>query len=106
MPHPSKTKGSVFEREVVDLLQSLGLAAERVPLSGAVKGGSFDRDVTVPIGPGEDLKLECKRRARAFSTLYALLGDNDAVIVRDDRTAPLIIMRVPRWVEIVRRAWR
>jgi len=43
-----RRKGSGFEREVVNLFQSLGIAAERVPLSGAVKGGNFDRDITAP----------------------------------------------------------
>jgi hypothetical protein len=44
-----RRKGSAFEREAVQLLQALGLAAERVPLSGAVKTSRFDHDVTCPI---------------------------------------------------------
>jgi hypothetical protein len=34
------------------------------------------------------------KRARAFKTLYGFLADNYAVALRDDRTPPLIVMRL------------
>lgn len=93
MGNPSKRKGSAFEREVVKFLQESGVAAaERVPLSGAA-GGSHTGDIDCPVR-GVDRKFECKRRARAFSTLYGWLGSNYALVVRDDRTEPLVIMRL------------
>jgi hypothetical protein len=101
MTHPSKRKGDSFEREIVAILQQFGIAAEKVPLSGAVKGGSFDHDVSCPVR-GLDRKIECKRRARAFGTLYALLGSNDFLAVRDDRTAPLIVMRLDTFAELAK----
>jgi hypothetical protein len=101
MTHPSKRKGSGFEREVVALLQERGIAAEKVPLSGAIKGGSFDHDVTCPVR-GSDRKIECKRRARAFGTIYALLGPNDYLAIRDDHTPPLIVMTLDAFAELAK----
>ncbi len=60
----SRRKGDRFERECVALFQTHGIAAERVPLSGAA-GGSFSGDVTVPI-LGIDRRLEAKIRRGGF----------------------------------------
>ena len=97
--HASKRKGSYFEREVVAQLQEQGLAALKIPLSGAVSG--FEGDITCPVR-GLDRKLECKRRARAFGTLYGFLGSNYAVVVRDNRTEPLVLMRLTDWAELAK----
>ena len=101
MPNPSKRKGDEFEREVVAILQDHGVAAEMVPLSGAVKGGSFDRDIDCRCAESER-KLECKRRARAFKTLYGFLANNYAVALRDDRTPSLIVMRLSDFAELAK----
>lgn len=99
MSNPSKRKGSGFEREVVAFLQSRGIAAERVPLSGAVKGGSFEGDINCPVRQ-QDWKLECKRRKRGFSTLYGYMGNNNAVIIRDDKTEALVVLRLKDFAEL------
>jgi Holliday junction resolvase len=96
-----RRKGSGFERECVQLLQELGLAAERVPLSGAVKTSRFDHDVSCPVR-GIDRRLECKRRKRAFATLDKMLASNFALIVRDDRSRPLTVMTVETFAELAR----
>jgi Holliday junction resolvase len=96
-----KRKGSGFEREVVELLEALGVAAERVPLSGAVKGGKFDHDISCPVR-GTDRRIECKRRARAFATIDKMLGGNFALIVRDDRSRPLVVMTIEKFAELAR----
>ena len=101
MAHPSKRKGDGFEREIVAQLQECGIAAERVPLSGAVKTSSFDHDIRCPVR-GVDRKLECKRRAQAFATLYGFIGSNYAVVVRDNRTPPLVVMRLSDWAELAK----
>ncbi len=101
MAHPSKRKGSGFELEVVKRLQDQGIAAEKVPLSGAVKGGSFEADINCPVR-GIDRKLECKRRARAFGTLYGWMGSNYALVVRDDKTEALVVMRLRDWAELAK----
>jgi Holliday junction resolvase len=94
-----KRKGDAFEREVVALLQEVGLAAERVPLSGAVKTSRFDHDVSVPVR-GIDRRIECKRRARAFATVDNMLAGNFALVVRDDRSRPLVVMTLATFAEL------
>ena len=100
MPNPSKRKGSGFEREVVKLLQDSGIAAEKVPLSGAIKGGSFESDIDCPVR-GIDRKLECKRRRR-FATLYGWLGSNYALALREDNNEALIVMRLSDWADLAK----
>lgn len=97
--HPSKRKGDGFEREVVATLQEHGIAAEKIPLSGAVKGGSFEGDINCPV-QGEDWKLECKRRRSGFKTLYGFLGENQAVVVRDDHCDALVVLRLDRFARL------
>jgi len=96
-----KRKGNGFEREVVVALQELGLAAERVPLSGSVKTSKFDHDISCPVR-GVDRRFECKRRARAFATIDAMLASNYALIVRDDRSRPLVVMTLKTFAELAR----
>lgn len=99
MTHPSKRKGSGFELEVVKALQELGLAAVKVPLSGAVP--DFPGDIECPVR-GTDRTLECKRRRRAFGTLYSLMGSAFALVVRDDRTEPLVVLRLSDFAELAK----
>jgi Holliday junction resolvase len=96
-----RRKGNGFEREVVASLQELGLAAERVPLSGSVKTSKFDHDISCPVR-GVDRRLECKRRARAFATIDAMLAGNFALVVRDDRSRPLVVMTIETFAELAR----
>src|SRR5262249_45227052 len=99
MTHSSKRKGNQFEREIVHLLAECGINAKRVPLSGAVPG--YEGDLRVPVG-GLERRAECKRRARAFATLSAMLGSNDLLFVRDDRAGPMVVMSVAMFCAFVR----
>jgi Holliday junction resolvase hjc len=97
----ARRKGSGFEREVVKLLQEAGIAAERCPLSGAVKTRSYDHDIRCPIR-GEDVRIEAKRRARAFGTIDAMLGGNFAVVFRDDRSRVMVAMTLASFAKLAR----
>jgi hypothetical protein len=97
----AKAKGNGFEREVVRLLQAMGIAAERVPLSGACKTPRFDHDITCPVR-GVDRRLECKRRARAFATIDKMLSSNYALVIRDDRSRPMVVMTLENFADLVR----
>ena len=73
----SRDKGCRTERAIVNLLKDSGIPAERVPLSGSVKG-SFGGDVIISgdnDGNGKQ-KIEIKCRANGFNRLYAWLEDN------------------------------
>jgi len=82
----------------VQLLRDAGLAAERIPLSGSV-GGSFAGDISCPV-LGANRKLECKRRARAFGTLYGFLNGSYAAVIRDDRCEPMVVMKLEDWARL------
>src|SRR5258707_8788024 len=86
----SRQKGNRAERAIVKFLQDQGLAAERVPLSGSA-GGSYLGDLTVPILE-VDRVVEVKARANGFRQLYDWLIDRDILIVRADRSEPLVVL--------------
>ena len=83
----SKIKGAEFEREVVRRFEEMGIKAQKMPLSGAVKG--FEGDVTIwPYSHSDfQMMVECKRRARGFGTIYSAMqqGNPHLVVCRDDR---------------------
>ena len=57
MVHPSKRKGDRFERQVVEELNVAGVAAKRVPLSGAAPGWTGD---VLAAGAEGEWKIQCK----------------------------------------------
>ena len=87
----SRDKGANFAREVVNWHKDRNVEAERIPLSGAVKG-NYSGDLK--IGPQQALLAECKRRARAWQDLYdALDQDNsDMLFIRKDRERTLVVL--------------
>ena len=89
----SRWKGARTQRSIVNLLQGRGIAAVRVPLSGAV-GGRFAGDVVLPL-MDRDLCVEVKARAEGFRELYKWLDGRDVLIVKADRREPLVIVRLP-----------
>ena len=95
----SRDKGNRLERAIVKLLQDAGLAAERVPLSGAA-GGSYLGDVTCPC-LGRDLVVEAKARAGGFIQLYQWLQDRDVLVVKADRRDPLVVIPLRLAAEIL-----
>ena len=88
--NPSRQKGDRFEREVAGRLRALGVAAVRVPLSGAA-GGDFGSDLEV--GPNK-LKIECKTRKRFIGQFLGWLEGNYALFVKEDRSETLVVMRL------------
>jgi Holliday junction resolvase len=65
----SRSKGARTERGIVKVLQANGIAAVRVPLSGAV-GGRFAGDIILPL-MGRDFCVEVKCRRQGFRELYS-----------------------------------
>lgn len=104
MGKASRDKGARHERMLVNLFQEHGLAAERVPLSGAA-GGSFAGDISVPV-LGDDWTLEAKVRAHGFAQLYGWLDGNDALIVKQDRAEPLVVLSLRRAIGLLKQAER
>jgi Holliday junction resolvase len=100
----SRQKGNRLERALVRALQDNGFAAERVPLSGSA-GGSYTSDLTVPL-LGRDLRIEAKSRGTGFSQLYEWLSGADLLIVRRDRSEPLVVVPLALAIEIAQAAER
>jgi AAA domain len=100
----SRQKGNRTDRAVVRLLQDHGLAAERVPLSGAARG-RFGGDVSVP-ALGRDLRGDVKCRGDGFNRLYDWLESHDFLVLRADRKSLLVVARIELAAEIVMAAER
>ena len=98
----SGRKGARTERSIVHALKASGIAAVRVPLSGAV-GGRFAGDIVLPL-LGRDLCVEVKARADGFRELYGWLNQRDVLIVKADRQEPLVIVRLFLAAEIAKPA--
>lgn len=82
----SRRKGARAELAIVRLLQEHGFAAEKV--SRMYKPGP---DLSVPL-LGVDRRVEVKSRADGFRELYKWLQDRDFLVVRADRSEPLVII--------------
>jgi hypothetical protein len=99
---PSRSKGARTERSIINTLRANGIAAVRVPRSGAV-GGRFARDIVLPL-VGRDVCVDVKARADGFRDLYGWLDGHDAPILKADRQEPLVVVRLPLAVELVKGA--
>ena len=94
----SRNKGYRGENELVKLLRSYGIRAERVPLSGAV-GGKYSGDVILEY-KGRELVGEVKRRERGFVSLYKWLDQKDILFLRSNRREWLVVMRLGDLLEV------
>ena len=70
------------------------------PLSGAARG-RFGGDVSVPL-LGIDRRVEVKCRGDGFRQLYAWLDGADFLIVRADRSEPLVVLPLKLATEIAK----
>lgn len=101
----SKQKGSRREREMVEKLNGLpGVSAKRVPLSGACEGYKGDISAFV-FALGRPLQAEVKARATAsgWQSVKKWLGENDCLLLVEDRTEPLVVLPWATFAEIMGR---
>ena len=106
MGKPSRDKGKRAELAIVNAHKEFGVHAARVPLSGAA-GGRFSGDVDIYVHGEDEAPLVCEVKARkngaGFATLERWLGENDAIFLRRDRAAPMVVLPWRVWVELVQR---
>ena len=106
MGKASRDKGARRERQIVDLHRAVGIKAERVPLSGAMRFRNTEKtDVDVyPLGP-DAAPFVCEVKARAdgegFKTLERWLGEGDALFLIRDRATPLVVLPWARWEQVL-----
>jgi hypothetical protein len=99
----SRQKGDRAERSLVKMLQLAGVAAERTPMSGAVRSSRFGGgyDVHVPLF-GRDMRSEVKHHANGFQRLYRWLAPVDILILRADHSEPLVVLPLKLMLEIAK----
>jgi Holliday junction resolvase len=103
----SRDKGNRVEREIVDRHKSLGIHAERYPLSGAsrFRGSAHDVDV-YPFGRGEapiTCEVKSRKNGAGFATLDKWLCDFDALFLRRNNADPLVVLPWRVWSQILDR---
>ena len=92
-----RTKGYLGEREIVNLLNELGVKAKRVPLSGAT---DFQKDDVLLEDGGT---IEVKRRKRVPAIVREMLVSADYGAVREDRGEWLVVMSLKEFAYIFKR---
>jgi Holliday junction resolvase len=108
MGKPSRDKGARRERQVVEMHREMGVKAERVPLSGAMRFRNTEKtDVDVYARGAQEAPFVTEVKARAggegFVTLERWLGENDALFLIRDRASPLVVLPWDRWAELLKR---
>lgn len=94
----SKDKGYRAEVAVVNLAKSFGLAAHRVPFSGAIMG--YPDDVVLRYPDGDEERGEVKCRGDGFANLYHWLEDVALLFVKADRKPILVVLRAEDYFEL------
>ena len=102
----SRDKGLRRERAIVDVHRKSGIHAERVPLSGALGYRGNDADVDLYVRGALPVKAEVKARGdgTGFKTLLRWIENKDALVLIQDRTMPLVVVRFDVWLEVARRS--
>lgn len=92
MTNKNKLRGDNLEREVVNLMRENGFRCERTLERGARSDGSKTWDVDLYVNGDSALVGECKRRKSGFKFIYESLGENDFLVVKQDRCDRLYVL--------------
>ena len=120
-PAGRRLKGNRVEREIVKLHEKIGVHAERVPLSGAMRfqGNGEDVDIRfqkasfVPHCASYEVALRCQVKAqdspRGTKGIIDALGEADALFIRYDRQEgekharpPLVVLPWATWERLIK----
>ena len=98
MPSKSKAKGNRFEREVVKIAKEHGFESRRAWGSNGQALGMHE-EVDLTLGKNPELKIQAKCRKSIAS--YLIPSEHvDAVVCKEDRGEPLMIMRLDDWLNM------
>ena len=84
-------KGYRLENQTRIYLCEGGLDCKRIPLSGA---GDEKGDLKLITGWGTLMRGECKSRSKLASWIVNALGENDFLVLKEDRGEPLVMLRL------------
>lgn len=98
----SKNKGYRIEKLIEELLQSSGIQAERIPLSGSM-GGKYDSDLVIGTVDNPIYRCEVKARkdGQGFKTLENWKGDNDILFLKRNYQDPMVVMDIDIFIELL-----
>jgi hypothetical protein len=103
----SRDKGARCERELVELHRSIGIHAERYPLSGASRFRGSGHDLDVYAFGKDEAPIVCEVKARknggGFVTIEAWLADYDALFLRRNNADHLVLLPWRVWSRLVKR---
>jgi hypothetical protein len=101
----SRQKGDRRERELVALHKQLGIHAERVPHSGAMRYRGHGADIDVYLFGRDEAPFVTEAKGRkggaGFAIIERWLGENDALFCRRDHTAALVVLPWRSWVALL-----
>ena len=107
MSHPSKRKGTRFEREIVQAARDAGLRAER---AWGSNGQSLRTDKGKRCRSNTDIliegaiKVQAKRRKRIAGYMKPPAGTH-ITIIREDRGVALAVIPLPMLLKILKRCF-
>jgi Holliday junction resolvase len=105
-----RQKGDRIEREIIARHVTLGIHAERYPLSGASRFRGSGHDVDLCVFGKETAPLVAEVKARAggagFVIIERWLGEYDALLLRRDRADPLVVLPWRVWSQLIERVRR
>ena len=105
-----RRKGSRIERELVALHRTLGVHAERYPLSGASRFRGSGHDLDCYIFGKEEAPLVAEVKGRkngaGFVTLERWLGEYDALFLRRNHADPMVVLPWWIWTRLLERVRR
>lgn len=99
----NRRKGFAFERELVNLFRKHGITASRSWGSdGRSRGEKKEVDVLLQVN---DLLLRIQtKRTKSLGARYTPQEDIDLQIFRQDRTQPMVMMRLETLITLLRRS--
>ncbi|WP_270933833.1 hypothetical protein [Falsiroseomonas oryzae] len=105
MGKASRDKGLRRERALVEIHTKCGIHAERVPLSGAShyqgNGGDLDIYARGRGAPPYTAEVKARGNGSGFKLLAGWLAGHDALFLWQDRAAPLVVLPLHVWLELL-----
>jgi hypothetical protein len=105
MGKSSRDKGLRRERAIVEIHTKCGIHAERVPLSGAShyqgNGGDIDIYARGRGAPPYTAEVKARGNGGGFKMLAGWLAGHDALFLWQDRAAPLVVLPLHVWLELL-----
>ena len=100
-----RRKGDRCERELVERHKTLGIHAERYPLSGASRFRGSGHDIDIYAFGREEALLVAESKARrnggGFVQLERSLGEYDLLVLKRNYADPLVLLPWRVWARLL-----